>query len=323
VCGFANSQGGYLIIGAERRQEGDGYVLPGVKFHSEAGPRLSSIIRTGLDPVPPFDVKVWERPVQARAVVVRVGRIAEPPCVTASGVVYERTSGQTVPVIDPAELSRLFERGKAARSAAETVSQLSVERLLWPFGTAIPLEQSHAQVVVAVALAAVGGPPDRAALLFSAEFAEGHFLKALTEQLRPDVALKRPPWTLVRQDAIIGHSSGASGTSWSAQATWDGAVTVAYESRELDSLTPESVITRASLGWRVAAGLLTGLGGHGAAHLVLRVRWDQKHLTARDETVVRRWTLLDEPVASEEELSSVERELRRSQGETAWEPSLS
>jgi Schlafen, AlbA_2 len=55
VCGFANSRGGYLILGADRPD--DTWSLSGIDFGSNVEePRtwLDQVIRDGMSPVPPM-----------------------------------------------------------------------------------------------------------------------------------------------------------------------------------------------------------------------------------------------------------------------------
>jgi predicted HTH transcriptional regulator len=102
VCGLANAQGGFLIIGAERAA-GVAWNLAGVEFgSSEPATWLSSVIADGLSPLPSFDVRVFRRPNDRSAAVVAVEPLAAAPCMTTSGVVYQRVTGQTLPVTDNA-----------------------------------------------------------------------------------------------------------------------------------------------------------------------------------------------------------------------------
>ncbi len=115
VCGFANSLGGYLILGAERRNNAS-WELTGLQFrHPEPGTWVGSLIAAGVSPLPVFDSKQFELGDGRQAVVVQVEPVAVPPCMTASGVVYQRVSGQTLPVTDQRVLADLLEKGATAR----------------------------------------------------------------------------------------------------------------------------------------------------------------------------------------------------------------
>jgi hypothetical protein len=58
-----------------------------------------------------------------RAALVRIESVAEPPCVTSGGQLYERVSGETIPVKDPADVRALYERGRAPRPPARRPSR--------------------------------------------------------------------------------------------------------------------------------------------------------------------------------------------------------
>jgi hypothetical protein len=130
VCGFANSVGGYLILGAERVESG--WALTGAAFpNHEPATWASSIIATGgVSPVPVFDAKPLRVEDGGVALVVRVEPVATPPCITASGTVYQRVSGQTLPVTDPRVMSELIQRGAAARLQTEAAAMRAAQRLL-------------------------------------------------------------------------------------------------------------------------------------------------------------------------------------------------
>lgn len=80
---------------------------------AELGAWVDQVIRDGaVKPVPWFEPRTFlERP---GAAIIAIEPVAQPPCVTSGGAVYERTSGRTVPVTDPSELARLFAGGRAA-----------------------------------------------------------------------------------------------------------------------------------------------------------------------------------------------------------------
>ncbi len=121
VCGFANSdEGGYLIVGASRPAPGEAWTLDGVPHVGELALWIDQVLRTnGLRPVPRFEVKsAWQVDMGRWATVVRVEPISVPPCMTRDGLVYLRTSADTVKVSDPRVLQELTNRGRAALEAA-------------------------------------------------------------------------------------------------------------------------------------------------------------------------------------------------------------
>jgi predicted HTH transcriptional regulator len=127
ASGFANSIGGVLLIGVNRQDEA--WVSDGVDFEGEEpAPWLGRVIRNGLRPVPQYDVKAWPTGDGRQLAVVRIDAVPDPPCMTMSGEVFERVSGETVRVIDPAVLARLTDRGKVAEAEAEARAQCCATR---------------------------------------------------------------------------------------------------------------------------------------------------------------------------------------------------
>jgi predicted HTH transcriptional regulator len=106
VGGFANAaDGGYLLLGFEPVD--DEWRTSGLDFPGGDPPVwISNVVRTTLRPRPRIDVRDWDVSGR-RAAVVRVDPVADPPCVTSGGQVFERVSGATVLVADPTELGRL------------------------------------------------------------------------------------------------------------------------------------------------------------------------------------------------------------------------
>jgi hypothetical protein len=158
VCGFANGiETGYLILDAE--WDGSAWTLPGIEFPDEPPVWIGSVIHAGLRPVPSVDVRPLRCDGKRKVAVVEVQPVATPPCVSR-GTVYERISGGTVPVKDPARLADLYARGRDALARAETNSRYRAQQLI---------EQASAYpgydvkfVRFALALSAAGHPPTSA-----------------------------------------------------------------------------------------------------------------------------------------------------------------
>lgn len=119
VSAFANSIGGFFIVGASREGKTGPWRIDPVELEGdEPGPWFSKVIRNNLSPVPWYDVKEWTQD-EKRVAVVNVDPVAEPPCMTGSGDVFIRVSGESVKVVDPSVLGGLFERGRARMLGAE------------------------------------------------------------------------------------------------------------------------------------------------------------------------------------------------------------
>jgi hypothetical protein len=132
VCAFANSSGGFFIVGASREGRRGPWKVDPVDFlGDEPGPWLSKVIRNGLRPVPQYDVREW--PVDSkRLAVVNIDAVSEPPCMTSTGEVFVRVSGESHRVDDPTTLRRLYEQGEARAEGAETEA-LGALRFVAPY----------------------------------------------------------------------------------------------------------------------------------------------------------------------------------------------
>ncbi len=112
---------------------------------------LGQILRR-LQPVPRFEVAgpfaVGEERI---ALVARVEPVAISPCMTPKGRIYERVSGETLPVEDPTLLERLFRRGEQARSRTEHFARRAAERAI-----ELPDWIPERSVSLCVGLASVG-----------------------------------------------------------------------------------------------------------------------------------------------------------------------
>lgn len=314
VCGLANAVGGMFIIGAERTA--DGWTLPGVSFETEEpGTWLSSVISDGLSPTPFFDIKMLDRAGGLSAAVVAVEELAVPPCVTTSGVVYQRVSGQTLPVMDQRVLTDLIERGRTARAEAEARAVGAGLRALEE-----PIMLEPQQAMVSVALCPVQGPDDKASVLFSKTFALA-LSERVNRDLQPEPPLRYPTQLTVRQDSVRASSASRElGKSWTVKVYWDGSVSAVYASLSTELYVGE-LVARVQRAWKVLVGAAADLGGRGSAHLVVTIHADNEAVAAQrvpPTTPARRWTELRGP--TEDELAAVERELRRGFGEAAWEP---
>jgi Putative DNA-binding domain len=315
VCGFANAVGGYLIIGAERTE--NGWRLPGVTFrHEEPNTWLASIVANGgVTPIPRFDVKVFDREDGRRAAVVAVEPVDAAPCITASGIVYQRVSGQTFPVTDQRVLADLIQQGAAARYNAEETALRAAKRLL---GEPAILEPGES--LFAAGLSAISGPTDKAAVLFSEEFSKS-FGAVVTERLQPDRVVRYSTHGSIHQDCLKAWpASREFGQAMTAAAFWDGSVAVVQSVRgnELHIPTLAGNIGRS---WKALAEIARQLENRGEAHLAVLVNSDHPAIAQIGSDIprypIQRWTEVREP--TRDELASVERELERGFGHEQWE----
>ena len=327
VSAFANAIGGYLLIGV-RREDG-AWVADGVDFGGEEPTTwLGRIIRNGLRPVPRYDVKPWKLDDGREVAVVQVQPVSEPPCMTSSGEVFERVSGESIKVEDPTVLARLYERGQAAQARAETHALAGPERVgLHDLGQGPFL-------AVAIALAPTGTADDISGRLFVEAFSE-----SLADQVET-LPFYRSTGRLqkVFADPGVGQDYvSASRTSpdtverWGAATYWDGSVALLFaiaqpQEDHYTRIPVDELFDLVSRASNVAAELVEAAGGYGRAHLVVRLiargfalvdaHGDQYPI---QQSTIRRWTSADGRV-SDEMIESMKRELLRAVGVKAWEP---
>jgi hypothetical protein len=310
VAGFANSElGGVLVLGAA--QDADGWrIAPFSIPGDEPGTWLSSVILR-LKPVPRHRVEVRTDAAE-RLVLVEVETVAEPPCLTPDGRVYERVTGQTVPVVDSARIAQLFARGRAAVEHAEGAALDRAQE--W---RTIPIEVGRGRPVLTVVACAVGRPEDMSAALFRRSY--GDRLASLLDRHLHPPSPAGTSMRALRQSSISQRHLAVSlidpfdsaTASWAA-ADWTGAVGagVLDESPGGANQVDSNGTLTASLELVLTA--LRDLGEHGRAHVVLSL------FTTKAVHVVRRWADVDAPI--NQLVDGIGRELRRADGDYAWEP---
>ena len=314
VAGFANATGGYLIVGAEQRDD-KSWHLPGVSFEvEEPGTWASSVITSGMSPLPPFDTKTLDRDEGRRVLVVEVEPVSVPPCVTNDGVLYQRVSGQTKPVTDPAVLGELLRRGETARVNAEATAARAALGIVKEPGIL-----TAAETLFSVALSPAMSVDDKAAVLFTKSFYE-QMEKLVRARLQADPMLGFSVGGLLQQNSLRQWTTSEQmGAGWTAAAYWDGAVAATFSDNGGEFYLAET-IQRVHQGWEVLAELAEVYGGRGEAHLYVLVQHRHKQTSSKltDPIELRRWTEVRAP--REAEKASVERELERAFGRPAFEP---
>jgi hypothetical protein len=222
ACAFANAIGGFLIIGASRKNERGPWEIDPVDFRGEEPrPWLSRVIRNGLRPVPRHDVQVWSLNGKHVA-VVNVETVAEPPCMTSNGEVFVRVSGESHPVDDPATLRRLHEQGETRAAGAQAEARRATDPD-FPY----PFDPPYMQL--RLALAPTGRADDIAGRLFTKSFEEQ--LYAAIERLPPVPLFPYPAYRdfmiEASQDAlVVREPTEENRQRWTIRAAWDGSVAV-------------------------------------------------------------------------------------------------
>lgn len=346
ACGLANQIGGYILIGAKWDKKARTWSLPGVT-PPDAEPEtwIGKAIRA-LQPAPRYVPRTWFLDDGRLAAVVWVESVDLPPCMTPQGRIYERVSGETLPVQDPALLDRLQRRGDAARARAEQFADRAAKRALdfveWADGRAVG---------IALAIAPIGRETDDiSGRLFVKSFRDA--IVAATWSFWGNC---QPQGIEPRQEqdafTVTGHfeegydlMAGGAATrrhrsSWLLQATWDGTVVAAahFSPGALIGNAAGETVQRA---WREVIPLVERLGGYGPAQLslVYAVTQPPDRDDESDEEVppralpppggiferlpattwIRRRTIVGP--AEGEGLGSIQRELQRAAGIESYEP---
>lgn len=277
ACGFANQIGGYLIIGASRK---DGkWRLDGIEAPTEEPKLWIGQILRRLQPVPRFEVsEAFELADNKVAIVVKVEPVAVPPCMTPDGRVFERVSGETLPVEDPVLLDHLLRRGEHARGRAEHFARRAAERAI-----ALPDWPTQHSLSIAVGMASVGRETDDISSRLFTESAHDAIVKSIWELLdgiQPegiDIGQWQDAYTAIADSPVSDRYDGATiagvtRTTRFLQANWDGSVAAgAWFSDDplQDAIHPEQLIANF---WRQAATIGQLLGGYGPTYLHVLIR---------------------------------------------------
>jgi schlafen family protein len=303
---FGNSvEGGFLVIGARRETQGGPWILDGVELNTE--PKLwvtTALMNDGVRPVPSYDSRAFELGNGRIVVVVNVRPVAVPPVITNKGQVWERLSSVSRQVTDPASLRRLVERGERALAEAARVTDEAIGGFLGD-----PTWQEYS---VVVAMAAAGATGDMTARAFRKRTYD--LAKALVQGA--PAAHPNKLGTDLNQGRVRVWGLSADGNPVSLiEVSRHGHVIGALGREEVDDglrAAAQSIrVVEAS--WSNAAVILKSFAGEAPAHSRVAV-WHQE----RAWTVVARWTTTDGP--SDDDLAAVHREIRRTLGQTAWEP---
>jgi hypothetical protein len=356
VSAFANQIGGTLFIGARWDKTGRKWLLPGVTVpEHEADLWLSNVIEN-VRPVPRYAVKSWRVGENDEFVVavVRVQPVDAPPCMTAQGHIYERVSGKSERVSDPALLDRLMRRGRARREEAELFARQAAGRAM-----DLPSWEPSWTVRLGLGLAPVGRETtDISSRLFVESFRAA--LNGALVDFVPETAIGGDRMLTQDMHALTAHIGGSHvdtsmsfeerqavrWSTWAYGALWTGAafasatlsVSALEETNPIDGFVEP--------GWRSIGLLAKLLGGYGPAHLTFVVRTApertdnlingaavspaaQPHpapshdrigrLARGSITTIERTVGVDEQ-PSADVLASINRELSRAAGIGAYEP---
>jgi hypothetical protein len=327
VCGFANTRGGWLILGADRRNDGS-WALDGFDFRREE-PRtwVDAVIRDGMNPVPDHDTKPLATQNGTHVGVVQVAPVEEPPCITRDGVIWQRVSGRTIPVTDPSVLARLYEQGeRAGKRAADDATEM-LELVL--DRNANPWIYEPSTMIFALGVATVAYPEWIDRRLYTPEMKD-RVTTLFRDHLKPDRHrnFDGPPQFRVLADGIQAQKAGqAFEARWTLTARKTGAVARTctlhrdQEGQVLGiELLMEDVVRPA---WEAAAEVIDELGGFGRGAYWMRTlgRITLSHRGNFEDlghAWQAGWTAHVAPTNAE--LEYAKRQLLRSAGFEEWEP---
>ncbi len=311
ASGFGNSLlGGYLVLGATWGRQTGAWTLPGITLNPEPKTWISSVVTSGVNPVPRFDARVFDLPSGTSVTVVRFDPVPDPPCITADGRVFERTVGQTLPVTDPQALARLFACGERARHQAEEVARAAAGLAFGsPPGMSGPSLYS-------IAVAPIGMPPDVGYAIFRRSFVQGLW-RVLDETMRDTIGLNAYTFEEVRQEWVAGWLQWTTGGPGPLMlVTRQGAAAVAFAGTGQGNGVAALYGDNLRGPWTAALRVAQTMGGYGPAFLDIQVQMSNG---AAGE--IERWITLDPP--TDAQLASVQRELQRLRGSPlAYEPEV-
>jgi hypothetical protein len=329
VCGLANQLGGYLIVGAVRK---DGvWSLPGVSrgaLKEEPHDWIARVITGGLVNAPPFDIRCWELEPGKLAAVIEVEPVPAPPTMTSGGVVWQRLVGETRKVTDAGVLAELIRRGEEARSRAEALALRAVNRAM--VDDYVPAEN-----LLTVGLAPVASQADVSSRLFVPRFRQ-ELIEAASGLPTPPTMHQNYRQPIVEQSrdrwiARVGDIfDSLEPMQWAVWASWDATIAVQYGLPAGGLAARWDVDEIVRMAWAAGARLLPEITGirhdpSAPVHFALEISEPagELHLKGHPVTTgarrLQRWATMQPP--SEGEISSIERELLRSvPGSQIYEP---
>lgn len=315
VSGFGNSElGGVLILGVTR----DRATREWVPDHWEPPEReaqlwiTNCLARGGVRPRPWTGVKPWDVDGGGQIACVAVAPAAMPPILTSAGQAWERTSGATVKVTDPADLRRLFERGRAAAERAASIAVAAAKEL---FEIELTRE-AHAAVL---AFAAPSVPGEMTGVVFRRTLVDivvAHAKDLLREDTAPGLQPMIRGGGEVNQGGVTAFSTGgfADDASYSVRLRRDGGIAVGFTHRDLRSGAEWTAHAHERLArmWNAGRDLLERLG----AVRELRAAGIFDGPNGPIEAGV--WSLMESD--GTDERGRIVRDVQRALGRPEWEP---
>jgi hypothetical protein len=264
ACAFANQIGGYLLLGVTGKP--GAWKAAGVELPDEPGLWIDQAMG-GLHPAPIYERRHWPTKDGRVVVVVRIEPIAQTPCMTDEGQVFERVSSESKKVTEPLRLAELMARGQAAQEQAELAAGTAATELFLH-----PDLGSERSVWVGVGLHRTNYMPDISARLFHSRF-PAFIAERFNERAIVETGLPVPE----RMDRSIAQDHveflfGGPAILWLVRAHWSGrvGVAIALAGRPVSHLSLFDALVIPA--WKLAADLSDHLGAYGDARVHMAVK---------------------------------------------------
>ena len=309
---FGNSlQGGYLVLGARQAKKGGPWTVDGWQFRGEPKAWVSTTLMADtVRPRPSFDVEAWPIDATRHLAVVSIRPVAVPPVITNHGQVWERLSGLSKQVQDPAQMRELVRRGEQAMAEAQRIAEGGRHDLM-----AAPPKQRRCSIIVSMASPALVG--DVSAVVFRRSS-----YQAALDMLNGPLGI--PAISGYRQNSVGGDvaqgaitlfNAGIREEGYSLRIGRHGSVAVGQSAGIVeDGLRALAESADALLRtWQAAADLMLAFAGEAPVHAAVGLGSEKLGWTE-----MARWTQVPGPW--DDDLAVLMRDARRTLGRDEWEP---
>lgn len=310
---FGNSlEGGYLVLGVGRAKHGGPWMVDGWAFPTEPQTWVSShLMHDQVRPRPSFDTRAFAVDDQRHVVVVSIRPVSVPPVITSDGQVWERLSGISQQVRDPASLRNLVHRGEQARAEAQRMAESGRHDMM-----AAPPQARRCPIIVSMASPALIG--DVSSIVFRRSSYQV-VLDLLNGPLanRPISGYRQNRvGAEVSQSCLAMFSAGFhEGDGYSIRLGRHGSIAVGQSTGIVDDglravADGADALLRT---WDAAAALMLACAGDGPVHVAVALGSEKFGWTE-----MARWTYVPGP--QDDDLAAFMREARRTLGRDEWEP---
>jgi hypothetical protein len=310
---FGNSPlGGYLVLGARQAKKGGPWTVNGWPFRGEPKAWVSTTLMADtVRPRPSFDVEAWPIDDERHLAVVSIRPVAVPPVITNHGQVWERLSGLSKQVQDPAQMRELVRRGEQAMAEAQRIAEGGRHDLM-----AAPPKQRRCSIIVSMASPALIG--DVSPVVFRRSS-----YQAAVDLLNGPLGF--PPISGYQQNRMGGdvgqgaitlfNASFSEEEGYSLRIGRHGSVAVGQSAGIVDDglRAVADGADRLLRTWKAAADLVLAFAGEAPVYAAVGLGSSKFGWTE-----MARWTQVPGPW--DDDLAAVMRDARRTLGRDEWEP---